>query len=79
MKVTKMSLAGNILIKFKHALKYCLKIRIKILVWHSHIFILPCITVEENFIIGIAFIFNLYCLCFVVDELPAFIVIANNL
>ena len=50
----------------------------KNLVWHSHNFLLPCITVEENFIIIISFIFNLYFLCFVVDELPTFIVIVNN-
>ena len=38
---------------------------------------LPYITVEEYFIISITFIFNLYFLCFVVDELPALIVIVN--
>ena len=50
----------------------------KNLVWHSHNFLLPYITVEEYFIISIKFIFNLYFLCFVVDELPAFIIIDCN-
>ena len=50
----------------------------KNLVWHSHNFLLPYITVEEYFIMSITFIFKLYFLCFVVDELPAFIVIVNN-
>ena len=49
----------------------------KNLVWHSQNFLLPYITIEEYFIIRIPFIFNLYFLCFVVDELPAFIVIVN--
>ena len=49
----------------------------KNLVWHSHNFLLPYITVEEYFINSITFIFNLYFICFVVDELPAFIVIVN--
>ena len=44
----------------------------KNLVWHSHNFFLPYIIVEEYFINSITFIFNLYFLCFVVDELPAF-------
>ena len=47
-------------------------------VWHSHNFLLPYITIEEYFIISIAFIFNLYFICFVVDTLPAFTVIVNN-
>ena len=47
----------------------------KNLVWHSHNFLLPYITVEEYFIISITFIFNRYFLCFAVDELPAFIII----
>ena len=50
----------------------------KILVWHSHNFLLFYITVEEYFIICFTFIFNLYYLRFVVDKLPAFIVIVNN-
>ena len=50
----------------------------KILVWHSHNFLLPYNTVEECFIIGITFTFNLYFLCFVVDELPASIIIVYN-
>ena len=41
----------------------------KNLVWHSHNFLLPCITV-----ISITFIFKLYFPCFVDDELPAFII-----
>ena len=45
---------------------------------HGKNFLLPYITVEEYFIICFTFIFNLYFLCFVVDELPAFIVILNN-
>ena len=45
---------------------------------HSHIFLLPYITVEEYFIINITFIFNLYFPCLVVYELPAFTVIVNN-
>ena len=48
------------------------------MVWHSHNFFLPDITVEEYFSISITLIFNLYFLCFVVDELPAFIVIVDN-
>ena len=48
------------------------------LAWHSHNFLLPCITVEEYFIISIAFIFNLYILCFVVDESSTFIIIVYN-
>ena len=47
----------------------------KILVWHSHNFLLPYTAVEEYFIISFTFIFNLYFLCFVVDKIPAFIVI----
>ena len=35
-------------------------------------------SVKEYFIITITFIFNLYFLCFVVDELPDFKVIINN-
>ena len=50
----------------------------KILVWHSHNFLLPYITVEEYFIISITSIFNLYFICFAVDELPAFIIIVYN-
>ena len=37
----------------------------KYLVSHSHNFLLPCIRVEESFIIRIKFIFNLYFLCLV--------------
>ena len=40
----------------------------KILVWHSQNFLIPCITVEEYFIISTTFIFILYFLYFVVDE-----------
>ena len=47
--------------------------------WHSHNFLLPWNTVDEYFIISITFIFNLYFLCFVVDELPAFIIVVHNL
>ena len=50
----------------------------KHLVWHSHNFLLPCITVEEYFIISSALIFNLSFLCFGIDELPAFIIIVYN-
>ena len=46
----------------------------KNLVWHSHNFLLP--QVEEYFINSITFIFNLYFIFFIVDELPAFIIIA---
>ena len=46
----------------------------KNLVWHSHNFLLPYIIVEEYFINSIAFILNLYFICFVVDELPGFII-----
>ena len=49
----------------------------KNLVWHSHNFLLPCITVEY-FIISITFIFNLYFLCFVADELPDSVIIVYN-
>ena len=47
----------------------------KNLVWHTHNFLLPYITVKECFIINNTFVFNLYFLCFAVDELPAFIII----
>ena len=50
----------------------------KNLVWHSHNFFLPYITVEEYFIISTTYIFNLYFLYVVVDELPAFIIIVYN-
>ena len=50
----------------------------KKLVWDSHNFLLPYITVEEYFVISFTFIFNLYFIYFVVDKLPAFIVIVNN-
>ena len=39
---------------------------------------LTCITVEEYFIISITFIFILYFLGFVADELPACIIIVYN-
>ena len=39
----------------------------KNLVWHSHNFLLPYITLEVYFIICFTFIFNHYFLCFVVD------------
>ena len=42
---------------------------------HSSKFLLPCITVEEHFIISIAFIFKIYFLCFVANELSASIII----
>ena len=51
---------------------------IKNLVGPSHKFLLPYITVEQYFIIFFTFIFNLYFLCFVDDELPAFINNVNN-
>ena len=47
----------------------------KNLVWHSHNFLLPHIIVEEYFIYSITFKFNLYFICFVVHELPSFIII----
>ena len=50
----------------------------KNLVWHSNNFLLHFITVEEFFIISITFIFNLYFLCFVADELPDSIIIVYN-
>ena len=50
----------------------------KNLMRHSHNFFLPYITVEEYFINSITFIFNLYFICFVIDELPAFIIIVYN-
>ena len=50
----------------------------KYLVWDSHNFLLPYITVELYFIISIAFTFNLYFVCFVIDELPALIIIVGN-
>ena len=50
----------------------------KNLMWHSHNLLLPYIIVEEYFINNITFIFNLYFMCFVVDELPAFIIIVYN-
>ena len=40
----------------------------KNLVCHYHNFLLPYIIVEEYYIKSIAFLFNLYFLCFVVDE-----------
>ena len=57
---------------------YSVKITLKNLVWHSHNFLLPYITVEEYFIISITFMFNLYFLYFVADELPASIIIVYN-
>ena len=36
------------------------------------------LTVEEYFIISITFIFNLYFLCFVADELPASLIIVYD-
>ena len=47
----------------------------KNLVWHSHIFLLPCITVEGYFNISITFIFDLYFLWFVADELHDSVII----
>ena len=41
---------------------YC---HVENLVRHSHNFLLFCIAVEEYFVVSIAFIFNLYFLCFV--------------
>ena len=51
---------------------------IKNLMWYSHNFLLPCITIEEYFIFSITFIFNLHIPCFVADELPASIIIVYN-
>ena len=50
----------------------------KILVWHSHYFLSLCITIEEYFIISNTLTFNIYFLCFVVDELSAFIFTVYN-
>ena len=50
----------------------------KNLVWHSHNFLLPNIIVEKYFINSITFIFNFYFICFVINELPAFIIIVYN-
>ena len=50
----------------------------KNLVLHSRNFLLPYITVEEYFSMGITFTFNLYFLCSAVDESPAFIIIVYN-
>ena len=50
----------------------------KNLVWRSHNFLLPYITVEEYCIICFTFIFNLYFQWFAVDELPAFIATVNK-
>ena len=50
----------------------------KNLVRHSHNFLLPYIMLEEYFINSLTFIFNFYCICFVVDELFAFIIIVYN-
>ena len=55
--------------------KYINKTHKKNMVWHSHNFLLPCIIVEKYFINCITFIFNLYFISFVVNELPAFIII----
>ena len=52
--------------------------KLKNLVWYSHNFLLPCIAVEEFFINSSIFMFNLCFLCFVVGELPAFIIIGYN-
>ena len=46
--------------------------------WHSHNFLLPCISVKEYFIIKARYIFNLNCLCFVDDELSTFLFAAYN-
>ena len=32
--------------------------------WHLHDFLLPCIRIEENFSINLAFIFKFYFVCF---------------
>ena len=61
-----------------HHTQYARNKKKKNLVWHSHNFLLSYITVEEYFKISTTFIFNLYFLCFVVDELPAFIIIGCN-
>ena len=50
----------------------------KNLLWNSHNFLLPYITVEEYFIISIIFLFNLYSLWFVLDESVAFMIIVYN-
>ena len=51
---------------------------IKNLVCHSHNFLLPYIIVEKYFINSITFIFNFDFICFVVNELPSFIIIVYN-
>ena len=51
----------------------------KSLVWHSHNFPLPYITVEEYIVFSITFIFNLYFYFVVVDEFPSLINIAPPL
>ena len=52
---------------------------IKNLVWHSHNFLLPyTIAVEEYFTTSNTFMFNLYFIRFVIDELPPFIIIVWN-
>ena len=45
------------------------------LVWQSHNFIIPCITVEKDFIISTKFACNLYSLFYIDDEISAFILI----
>ena len=50
----------------------------KNLVWYSHNFLLLYITVDEYFIISITFVFILYILCFVADELPVFVIIVYD-
>ena len=74
---------GYLQVKFLLTMKFVqmgkhLKKNLKNLVWHSHNFLLPYIIVEEYFFNSITFIFNLYFICFVVDELPFFIIIVYN-
>ena len=64
--------------KGKFAETFFNNIMLKKLVWHSHIFLLPYITVEEHIIISITFMFNFYILYIVVEEVTAFIIIVCN-
>ena len=63
--------------EFKNNERTIVKISKKNLVWHSHNILLPYIIVEKCFN-SITFTFNLYFIIFVVDELPAFIIIVYN-
>ena len=44
----------------------------KSLIWHSHDYLLPCITTEGNFFFNPTFIINLHFLCFAAESIICF-------